>query len=472
MNFYYDVWDPTTNSHKTLSYNGGEKGTNIFCSGQVQVSSTGEIFITGGSEVINGTKNYGIAHAQFFNPADDSLELAENNMHEARWYPSVTSLGNSKIVVQGGTRYIWRSYLSLGDTDTKRLTVVISLSLLLLSLVATGNTTPKRGITTPEVYNPKTGKWKLLTGANSTLCHQGSAWWYPRSYSASGNTVILFPSFQNDIWRLDPRGDGSLTKFATVPLYLDQFSISKLPQKYSIGTKTLRFKVLKKPSCLDIRNPNATTYEKTGQIREQRFWSNTVALPKGEVLVVGGASVSQQLDTAVKYAEIWNPTTGEWRIAAEAVEARLYHSTAILLPDATVLVGGGGRPGPVVNENVEIYSPPYLFQANGEPTTRPVITSLPTNQPAYGGTIHLRFSDAAKIDRVSLIRLGSVTHSFNMDERMASLEFTQHRDMVTTKPSPSLRGANDFCDARGYNFETATTSAPESMTTPEYTTTT
>mmetsp|Transcript_28963 Transcript_28963/g.52409 ORF Transcript_28963/g.52409 Transcript_28963/m.52409 type:complete len:112 (+) Transcript_28963:1028-1363(+) len=38
------------------------------------------------------------------------------------------------------------------------------------------------------------------------------------------------------------------------------------------------------------------------------------------------------------------------------------HSTAILLPDATMLVGGGGRPGPVVNENVEIYSPPYLFQ--------------------------------------------------------------------------------------------------------------
>jgi hypothetical protein len=103
LDFYYDVWDPATNTHHTLSYNGGEKGTNIFCSGQVQLSSTGEILITGGSQVINGTKNYGIAHAQFFNPDDDSLELAENNMHVARWYPSVTSLGNSKIVVQGGT---------------------------------------------------------------------------------------------------------------------------------------------------------------------------------------------------------------------------------------------------------------------------------------------------------------------------------------------------------------------------------
>jgi hypothetical protein len=29
--------------------------------------------------------------------------------------------------------------------------------------------------------------------------------------------VITFPSFQNDIWRLDPRGNGSLKSVATVP---------------------------------------------------------------------------------------------------------------------------------------------------------------------------------------------------------------------------------------------------------------
>ena len=81
LDFYYDVWDPATNTHHTLSYNGGEKGTNIFCSGQVQLSSTGEILITGGSQVINGTKNYGIAHAQFFNP-DDELSRTSRKQHE------------------------------------------------------------------------------------------------------------------------------------------------------------------------------------------------------------------------------------------------------------------------------------------------------------------------------------------------------------------------------------------------------
>jgi hypothetical protein len=74
-----------------------------------------------------------------------------------------------------------------------------------------------------------------------------------------------------------------------------------------------------------------------------------VSLPNGKVLVVGTVQVSdkQQLDTAVKYAEIWNPsTTGQWLVTAEAVRARLYHLTAILLPHATMLVGGGGCPGP------------------------------------------------------------------------------------------------------------------------------
>jgi hypothetical protein len=39
-----------------------------------------------------------------------------------------------------------------------------------------------------------------------------------RSYSARKNTVITFPSFQNDIWRLVPRGNGSLRSVVnTVP---------------------------------------------------------------------------------------------------------------------------------------------------------------------------------------------------------------------------------------------------------------
>jgi hypothetical protein len=137
----------------------------------------------------------------------------------------------------------------------------------------------------PEVYNPNTGKWKLLTGANSTLYHQKSAWWYPRSYSARKNTVITFPSFQNDIWSLDPSGNGSLKSVATVPgppfkkeAPATMFDRHKIPAIQGIQEAVV----------LDIRNPNPPTFEKTGQLREKRSWANSVSLPNGEVLVIGG----------------------------------------------------------------------------------------------------------------------------------------------------------------------------------------
>jgi hypothetical protein len=47
------------------------------------------------------------------------------------------------------------------------------------------------------------------------------------------------------------------------------------------------------------------------------------------------------------------------------------------------------------------------FQPNGGRTICPFITSLSTKQPAYGITIQVNFSDAAKIGWVSLICLRS-----------------------------------------------------------------
>lgn len=271
-----------------------------------------------------------------------------------------------------------------------------------------------------------------MTGANSTLYSRKQGWWYPKSYCARQNTVILFPANRNELWRLDDRGIGSLTKVATVPGPAFQ---KEAPSCMFDRNKILAIQGMQDACVLDINDPNAPKYLKTGSLRERRVWATSVALPNGEVLVVGGASASQQLDTSVKYAEIWNPTTGQWRVGAEAAKARLYHSAAMLLPDGTVLVGGGGRPGPVVNDNAEIYSPPYLFQANGERASRPVITSLSSSEPDYGDTIQVDLQDGTKIDRVSFIRLGSVTHSFNMDERMLALGFTQRENVLDVEMS-------------------------------------
>ncbi|HEU5041242.1 MAG TPA: galactose oxidase early set domain-containing protein, partial [Gemmatimonadales bacterium] len=71
----------------------------------------------------------------------------------------------------------------------------------------------------------------------------------------------------------------------------------------------------------------------------------------------------------------------------------------------------------------EIFSPPYLFNADGTPATRPVISSFPTTL-AYGATFTIGTASAASIAKVTMIRLSSVTHSFNQNQRGNVLSFT------------------------------------------------
>jgi galactose oxidase-like protein len=126
-------------------------------------------------------------------------------------------------------------------------------------------------------------------------------------------------------------------------------------------------------------------------------------------------------------AEMWSPTTQTWTTLSSLQISRLYHSIAILLPDGRVLVGAGGRwngypptPGdPAEHPNAEIFSPPYLFKG-----PQPTITSAP-GDGSYGSTIAVATPNAASIASVSLIKLASVTHAFNMDQRFVPLSFTQ-----------------------------------------------
>ena len=94
----------------------------------------------------------------------------------------------------------------------------------------------------------------------------------------------------------------------------------------------------------------------------QRQWVSATVLADGRVLGTGGSAVENQLNGVNNVAEIWNPATGQWTQGTAGVNARLYHSTALLLPDARVLIAGGGAPGPLVNLNAEIYYPALSVQ--------------------------------------------------------------------------------------------------------------
>lgn len=138
-----------------------------------------------------------------------------------------------------------------------------------------------------------------------------------------------------------------------------------------------------------------------------------------------------------RHAEIWNPKTQAFRKVAAETVPRLYHSTSLLLPDGTVLVGGGGTPGPLNNTNGQIYRPPYLFTASGEAAPRPAWENVPKRM-GYDQQIVTSLSSAETISKVTLLKLGSVTHSFDFDQRFRELSFKQNGKELTIN-SPKQR---------------------------------
>ena len=179
---------------------------------------------------------------------------------------------------------------------------------------------------------------------------------------------------------------------------------------------------------LDMTQPSPAWQATATPMAFPRSYLNLTILPDGQVLATGGGTTTDKANfsTAVYEAEMWSPTTKRWTTMSRAQVPRLYHSTALLLPDARVLVAGGGRTGcthpcPVPalldQQNAEIFSPPYLFKG-----ARPTISSAPTSA-TYGGNIAVQTPDAARIGSVSLVKIGSVTHSINQDQRFLQLPF-------------------------------------------------
>jgi Domain of unknown function (DUF1929) len=277
----------------------------------------------------------------------------------------------------------------------------------------------RRPTITPELYDIRSKTWRLLSNVKSNAFYK-MGWYYPRTFLSTGDNLVQFRHTTNEVWTLSTSGNGSLKRVGTVPGLPFR---KDTPAIMFDENKVLIIQGAQQASVVDIRNPKLPTSMATGSLRELRIWANAVALPNGEVLMVGGASVEESLPHAVRYAEIWNPLSGVWRVAAAAEKSRLYHSTALLLPDATVLVGGGGPPGPEVNLNAEIYEPPYLFAPDGSYAVRPVIATY-FGESTYNQTMYVVLTGTSNvIARVSLIRFGSVTHSFNMEERALTLPF-------------------------------------------------
>jgi hypothetical protein len=181
-----------------------------------------------------------------------------------------------------------------------------------------------------------------------------------------------------------------------------------------------------------------------------RIEGNSVLLPNGKLLVQGGSAQDNVASTATLGADMFDPATNTWSSAGTATYPRMYHSFALLLPDATVATGGSNPQRTVWEKHIEIYSPAYLFNADGSPATRPVISGINSNgqtpsgeaQITYGTKFTVSTPDAPNIASVVLIKPGSDTHAFDMEQRLVGLPFTVNADgvslSVTGPPNPNI----------------------------------
>ncbi len=381
--FIYDVWDPTADSassHVTLP---NMTATDIFCSSQVVLPQGGNVFLAGGDNWTGtSTTSTGNDNTNLFSYQDDTLTRG-NNLNRPRWYASSTVLLNGEIYLQGG----------LGGTDF------------------------------PEVRNTS-GQFRLLSGADtSSLQFQ-----YPRNFIAPDGRVFGFDS-NGRMYYVDTSGSGSITLGAELPSGVRSKSSSAA--MFRPG-RILQFGGASNQAVVIDINGAAPVVTTTQPLSSRRDLVNSAILPDGKVLATGGSEVYNTLTGVNNSAEIWDPTTGQWHQGASGTLARLYHSISLLLPDGSVLVSGGGAPGPLNNRNAEIYYPPYLFDATGARAARPTLVAAPATIE-IGATMHLNVANTEGIARVTMVKAGSVTHSWNMEQRFIELNFQSHGGIISAQ---------------------------------------
>ena len=395
--FIYDVWTPSlgtgSGSHLVLP---NTTSTDIFCSAQSVMWGSGQVLISGGDRTINGVRNYSINKVTIFSPQANTLSPAAK-MHYARWYPAMIAQPDGEMLVLGG------------------------------------RLAPDSPTITPEIYNPQTASWRALPGAASSAAFgtNDDNWYYPRGFLAPGGKVFLISS-DGTMWLLTTGGRGTISEVNPSAPY----GSAALPAVMFAPGKILSVREQSQVVVIDL-NGRAPVVTPTSNIDQERLLSNATVMADGRVLVNGGSAVWNDLTGASYQATIWDPATELWTPAATATKPRLYHSVALLLPDATVLTGAGGAPGPVSNLNAEIYYPPYLYlsDGSGQPAARPSLLASPTVAP-IGQPFQATVGPTDQISRVTFVRTGSSTHSTNPDQRFLQLPFVQNGPAITaTLPS-------------------------------------
>ena len=426
----------------------------LFCSDQLYLGN-GKVLDVGGTHYyqepgVPGQPTYGVVeleglkNSRLYDPETNTWS-ASGQMTYGRWYPSVVTLPGDKVLALSGvTKLIKPVYADRpGDSG--------------------------RNVTQSEVYDPKTGTWRVDGGSKSlplyprvhllpnghvyydaagqTFNPAGQAydeatWNMAASYDPSTQrwTDLGVPEFGNGLKgfrgsafsQMLPLKPGKDGRYDTVQVLSAGGVYGVTPGTY-VGTNTSTL------NTITIGEDGRPAFKSvnTSPLNNPRWYSTGVSLPTGEVFAVSGADqdevVAPGAGTPVRTPEIFNPETGKWTEVADQSKGRTYHNSATLLVDGRVLVGGhapiitgygkstdafekaAGRSNPNRDPSFEIFSPPNLFYG-----PRPVITAVDPSL-SRGTTLEIATPDAEQISSVRVLRNTAMTHLVDSDQRTVEL---------------------------------------------------
>ncbi|KAF7925190.1 hypothetical protein BELL_0518g00010 [Botrytis elliptica] len=413
-----DYW--TLNEHKTHVYildvdtleskrtaedpmNEDELSVNLFCAGHT-FQPDGTLIIFGG-HVLDG---FGEDQACVYDPFQDRWTVMPM-MAAGRWYPSAITLSDGRgLVVSGSSQDVTNPVINL----------------------------------VPQIWDSHSSTWGIVQTPLVDIFAL-----YPRLYHVPDGRIFMAGPLRSSRF-LDLNAHGGHGEWSSDA---DSPFRNAGQREYAASAMYDSGKILyvgggggdavpptNAAEIIDLNDPKPR-WEYTTEIGHGRRHSFATTLPDGTVLVTGGTKGLGFNDLSpgqpVHEPELWDPTTTEWSTMAPEDDDRCYHHTALLLPDGRVLSAGGGeydpdnqkRPNEPEHTLItgQIFSPPYLFK--GE---RPTV-SKPPEVIEYGQQFKVTVGEHDVIGKVSWTRLGSVTHSHNMNQSFQFLRFKTSGTEVT-----------------------------------------
>jgi Galactose oxidase-like, Early set domain len=405
--------------------------TDVFCAGHAMLGD-GRLLVAGGTESFPHEMETmhegftGLRDTWIFRPGSETWVHAADLCHEpgkntggGRWYPTLVTLPNGRVLAVGGIPM---------QVDSRMLN------------------------NSPEVFRPTPapkGQWKLI--APDDPANQLAS--YPRLHVLpDGRIFSATPTKSAGNRRLNTATAGWADVCAAPSDVLYRGIRSSSVLLPLLPWRNYRPRVLltggSQPLVVDLGASSPTwrpTAPRTLSGSPRRIHGSAVLMPTGDVFVCGGvrATGADSDRGGVMKAELYQPTTNRWHTLQRATVVRNYHSVALLMPDGRVWTAGSNHngahsfPEPNVDNRelrIEIYEPAYVAQS------RPKILDAPTTITC-GKPFTLNTTQAHSIRRVALIRTGSVTHGFNSDQRYVACTYDRsapHRLDVSAPPNGAI----------------------------------